>query len=114
MAESCVFCNIAAGGVGANVVYRDELVTAFRDLNPQAPTHILVIPNEHVESIAHIGDHHPTLVLRMMVVANRIAATEGLDGGYRLVTNVGTDAGQSVMHLHFHVLGGRKMAWPPG
>ncbi|MDE3074604.1 MAG: histidine triad nucleotide-binding protein [Chloroflexota bacterium] len=114
MSESCVFCKVATGEIESKKVYQDELVTAFRDLNPQAPTHVLIVPNEHIESIAHVGDHHPSLVLRMMVVANRIAQSEGRTGGYRLVTNVGADAGQSVLHLHWHLIGGRKMAWPPG
>ncbi len=114
VAESCIFCSIASGETKSDIVYQDELVAAFRDANPQAPTHILVVPNEHVESIAHIGNHHPSLVLRMMIVANRVAEQDGLANGYRIVTNVGPDAGQSVPHLHWHVLGGRKLTWPPG
>lgn len=108
----CIFCKIAAGQIPAEVVYKDGLVTAFRDLNPQAPTHVLIIPNTHVNSIAELEDGR--IAVALTEAARKIALDEGLGGGYRLVTNVGPDAGQSVFHLHYHLLGGRKMAWPPG
>jgi len=101
---SCIFCQIVAGEMDSEIVYRDEQVVAFRDLNPQAPTHILIIPIQHIELLGHCN----------LVVA-QIAQAEGIaQDGYRLVTNVGADGGQSVDHLHFHLLGGRRMQWPPG
>ena len=112
---NCVFCRIATGQARADVLYQDELVTAFRDVRPQAPTHILIIPNEHIESIADIQPHHGRLLGHMFTVANRLAAEEGIaQSGYRLITNKGNDGGQSVYHLHLHLLGGRRMTWPPG
>jgi len=107
----CIFCQIASGEIAGNVVYRDEHVTAFRDLNPQAPTHVLVIPNRHVAHIGELAD--PQLSHRLLAAAVRIAADEHLEGGFRLVTNSGPDAGQTVQHLHWHLLGGRKLGWPP-
>ncbi len=114
MAE-CIFCRIAAGQVPAEVVYHDAWVTAFRDLNPQAPTHILIIPNEHVPSAAEVGVAPGELTARLLAAANALAVREGIaDSGYRLVINSGPDAGQSVAHLHLHLLGGRPFGWPPG
>ncbi len=112
---ACIFCDIAAGRGRANIVYQDENITAFRDIRPRAPTHILIIPNQHIESVDTLGDDNSALAAaRCLEAAPKIAAQEGLTGGYRLVTNVGPDSGQSVFHLHFHLLGGRKMGWPPG
>jgi histidine triad (HIT) family protein len=112
---ACIFCEIAAGRVPAQILHRDDLVTAFADTNPQAPTHILVIPNEHIASAAEVGEAGGALLGRVFAVARDLAEREGvLDSGYRLVTNVGRDAGQSVAHLHFHLLGGRRFRWPPG
>ncbi|HLQ31509.1 MAG TPA: histidine triad nucleotide-binding protein [Chloroflexota bacterium] len=108
----CIFCKIASGEIKGNVVYQDEHVTGFRDLNPQAPTHVLLIPNRHVASIAELDD--ADLSLRLLQAARKVAQDEKLENGWRLVTNVGPDAGQSVLHLHWHVLGGRHMGWPPG
>ncbi|HEX6511889.1 MAG TPA: histidine triad nucleotide-binding protein [Chloroflexota bacterium] len=108
----CIFCKIASGEIKGNVVYQDEHVTAFRDLNPQAPTHVLVIPNRHVASIADLDD--ADLSFRLLEAVRQIARDEKLYSGWRLVTNVGPDAGQSVPHLHWHLLGGRHMTWPPG
>ena len=111
----CLFCRIAAGTIPATIVHADELVVAFRDIAPQAPTHILVIPREHLAAVADLTDAHAPLAARLLTTATRLAAAEGLDaGGYRLVTNTGRDGGQSVAHLHWHLLGGRPMAWPPG
>ncbi|MBI3972342.1 MAG: histidine triad nucleotide-binding protein [Chloroflexi bacterium] len=111
----CLFCKIVRGEIPAQIVHKDESVTAFRDINPQAPVHVLVVPNQHVGSVAEIGPGNGALLAAMVVAANRIAEAEGVAGsGYRLVMNVGEAAGMSVPHLHLHLLGGRKMAWPPG
>lgn len=111
----CLFCRIAAGEIPATQVLADELVVAFRDIAPKAPTHVLVIPRRHVGSLADLGEADAPLVARLVAVANEVARREGLaERGYRVVTNVGEDAGQSVAHLHLHLLGGRRMSWPPG
>ncbi len=111
----CLFCKIVAGAIPADVVHRDEHVVAFRDISPQAPTHILVIPAEHITSLAHAGDHHRDVLGDVMLVARDLARAEGLDeGGYRTVMNTGKDGGQSVHHVHLHLLGGRALRWPPG
>lgn len=111
----CIFCRIVAGKAPADIIHRDEMVIAFHDANPQAPVHILVIPNEHLESIADIRSEHDGLLSRMFSVANQLAVQEGIaQSGYRLVTNRGDHGGQSVYHLHLHLLGGRRMKWPPG
>ena len=112
---NCLFCRIVRGEIPATKVYEDDQVLAFRDIAPAAPTHILVIPREHLENVAALDSAHDTLTAQLIRVANQVAAQEGLtENGYRLVTNSGRDGGQSVYHLHFHVLGGRAMAWPPG
>jgi histidine triad (HIT) family protein len=112
---SCLFCRIASGEIPANIVHDDESVVAFRDINPQAPTHILIIPKEHIPSLRELDASHKPLFGHMIDVANRLAESEGIaDNGFRLVCNSGPDAGQSVPHLHIHLLGGRPMAWPPG
>jgi histidine triad (HIT) family protein len=111
----CIFCRIARGEAAADIVYDDEVITAFRDINPQAPTHILIIPKQHLESIGDIRAEHEGLLGRMFSIANRLAAQEGIaQSGYRLVVNRGGHGGQSVDHLHLHLLGGRWMRWPPG
>ncbi len=110
----CVFCRIAAGEEEARTIYQDEEVTAFHDRNPQAPTHVLIIPNKHIESVRGVEAEDTDLLGKLFVVARRIAQDEGLRGGYRLVVNTGAQAGQSVHHLHMHLLGGRPMSWPPG
>lgn len=114
MPADCLFCRMASGEIPVSKVHDDGLVFAIRDINPQAPTHALLIPVEHVASAADLGDDDGVLLGRLFAVAARIAADDGLDGGWRLVTNVGPDAGQSVHHLHLHLLGGRAMHWPPG
>jgi len=96
------------------MVYQDEDVTAFRDRNPQAPTHVLIIPNEHIESVDEVRAQDAGLLGKLFVIARQIAQEEGLTAGYRLVINTGPQAGQSVHHLHMHLLGGRRMSWPPG
>jgi histidine triad (HIT) family protein len=114
MSADCLFCRIVAGEIPAARVHEDDLVVAIRDINPQAPTHVLVMPVAHVRSAADLTDADGPLLGRLFAVAARIAADEGLAGGWRLVSNVGQDAGQSVDHLHVHLLGGRPMHWPPG
>jgi len=111
----CLFCEIAQHRIPAEIVEETENVVAFRDIKPQAPTHVLVIPKAHITSAADIAPNHATLWEQMLSTANRIAVTEGIaKRGYRVVTNVGDDAGQTVHHVHLHLLGGRSMAWPPG
>jgi len=112
--SDCLFCRIAAGAIDADVVHSSEGVMAFRDVSPKAPTHLLVIPREHVASVADLTASHEGLLVQMFDVIRSLAGRESLDGGYRVVTNVGADAGQSVDHLHFHLLGGRALGWPPG
>jgi histidine triad (HIT) family protein len=115
MDSACLFCRIAAREIPSEIVRESDRVVAFRDTNPQAPTHILLIPKEHITSAAELGDDHGALLAEIVQAATQLARAEGIaDGGWRLVTNVGTDAGQSVFHLHVHLLGGRSMGWPPG
>lgn len=114
-AAACLFCRIVAGRISAATVHVDELVVAFRDVAPRAPTHILIIPTEHIESAADLTEAHGPMLGRLFAVAAELARQEGIVGsGFRLVTNSGPDAGQSVQHLHVHLLGGRSLAWPPG
>ena len=115
MDTSCLFCRIAAHEIPAEIVRESDRVIAFRDVNPQAPTHILLIPKEHLTSVADLGDQHGDVLVDIVQAASQLAGAEGIaDSGWRLVTNVGADAGQAVFHLHFHLLGGRAMDWPPG
>jgi histidine triad (HIT) family protein len=111
----CLFCAIAAGEIPATHVHDDETVVAFRDINPQAPTHILVIPRRHIASAADLSPADDALWARLLQVALQLARSEGIDAdGFRIVTNVGRGGGQTVAHLHLHLLGGRPMTWPPG
>jgi histidine triad (HIT) family protein len=111
----CLFCRIAGGEIPASIAYQDELIVAFHDISPQAPTHLLLIPRTHLGSVGDLGEADGPLLTRLMTVAARLAAEAGVDrSGYRLVANTGPDAGQSVRHLHWHLLGGRRMTWPPG
>jgi histidine triad (HIT) family protein len=111
----CLFCKIASGEVEADVVHSSDNVVAFRDINPQAPVHILIIPKEHIESVRAVRDRGGALLADIFQAAAHLAKAEGVDrSGWRVVTNVGAHAGQSVHHLHFHLLGGRPMKWPPG
>ncbi len=112
---SCLFCRIAAGEIPADVVHQDADVVAFRDIAPQAPTHVLLIPRRHIASALDLTEEDAPLVGALLGTASRIARQEGIaEDGYRVVTNVGRDGGQSVEHLHFHLMGGRRFAWPPG
>lgn len=113
--SDCLFCRIASKEMPAKIVYEDDDVIAFRDITPQAPTHILIIPRKHISSNLDITDTDAGLVGKLFIVANRLAKEEGVDaGGFRTLFNCGADAGQAVFHLHLHLLGGRKMSWPPG
>lgn len=113
--ENCLFCKIADGQIPGDIVYSDEDVVAFKDIHPAAPVHILIIPRRHIPSIADVTPEDGPLLGILFSVAARLAHKLGVDeGGYRVVSNVGRDAGQTVFHLHFHLLGGRKFAWPPG
>ena len=108
--ENCLFCKIVAGVIPSTKVYEDELVLAFRDIAPQAPTHILVIPKAHIGSVAEVTPGNSSVVAHIFEVIPAIAAKEGLVNGYRVVSNCGPDAGQTVHHLHFHILGGKELA----
>ncbi|MBA3439439.1 MAG: histidine triad nucleotide-binding protein [Pyrinomonadaceae bacterium] len=113
--QDCIFCRIASGDIPAGRVYEDDQCIAFRDTNPQAPVHLLVIPREHVESLDDVGLKDEPMLGHLMRIASRIANDQGLaENGYRTVINTGASAGQSVFHLHVHVLGGRPLSWPPG
>ena len=111
----CLFCRISAGDIPANVVARTERVLAFRDIEPQAPVHVLVIPLAHHDDLPTVADSDPSLAGEMVAVAAQVARQEGIDAtGHRLVANTGREGGQSVGHAHLHVLGGRPLGWPPG
>lgn len=111
----CIFCRIVAGELPADVVHRTEHTVAFRDIEPQAPVHVLVVPRRHVENAATVTPDDAEVVADLVVAARQVAEALGVaDGGYRLVMNVGEDALNSVPHLHVHVLGGRRLGWPPG
>ena len=114
MASECLFCRIVDGSIPATRLYEDELTLAFADIHPQAPTHLLVIPKQHIRSHAHTDKEHEPLLGHLMARAAEVARGQGLTEGYRLVINTGDDGGQTVDHLHIHVLGGRRMKWPPG
>lgn len=111
---SCLFCSIVAGDIPATVVHETPRTLAFRDLNPAAPTHVLVIPRDHYANAAELADADPTYAGEVLAAAVAVARQEALGTGYRLVANTGEDSGQTVDHLHVHVLGGRSLGWPPG
>ena len=110
----CLFCRIVVGEVPATVVAETERAVAFRDVNPQAPTHVLVVPRDHHADLGALSDNDPSALADLVATAVSVARSEGLTGGYRIVTNTGAEAGQTVPHLHLHVLGGRPFSWPPG
>ena len=112
--SDCIFCKIAAGEIPSKKAYEDERVLAFYDLEPQAPGHVLIIPKEHIASVAEITEENSSIAAHIFEVAARLAKELGLEGGFRLVANTGADGGQTVQHLHVHLLGGRSMKWPPG
>ncbi len=111
---SCLFCSIAEGTIPSQKAYEDDLCLVFHDISPQAPVHLLVIPKEHIESVAAVTAENAPLVAHMMTVIAKLAEELGLDSGFRVVSNCGKDAQQSVPHLHFHLLAGRELGWPPG
>ncbi|KTD70938.1 MULTISPECIES: histidine triad nucleotide-binding protein [Legionella] len=111
----CLFCKIAQGAIPASVVFEDSEIMAFRDLNPQAPQHLLIIPKQHIATLNDASDENQALLGKMILGAKKIAQAEGIsDAGYRLVFNINPDGGQTVYHIHLHLLGGRHMTWPPG
>lgn len=111
----CLFCRIADGDIPAEVIRSDPDVVAFRDIHPQAPTHVLVIPRKHIPSVRELTSEDAHLMGKLFLMAQEIGEDEGVsDGGYRLVVNAGAGAGQTVFHIHLHLLGGRPMGWPPG
>lgn len=110
----CLFCKIINGEIPSNKVYEDDRVFAFRDIAPQAPTHILIIPKQHIKSAAEIDESNSDVAAHIFEVAAKIAKQEGLDDGFRIVNNCGDIAGQTVKHLHFHLMGGREFGWPAG
>jgi len=113
--SDCLFCGIVEGKVKANLVYQDDSIVAFKDIAPRAPVHILIITRKHLVSVSDIAETDRALIGQIFQVAARLAREQGVaDSGYRVVVNAGADAGQSVFHLHFHLLGGRQMTWPPG
>jgi len=115
MSDQCLFCRIARREVDAGVVFEDDAVLAFRDINPQAPVHVLIIPKQHVATVNDLRDEHAELLSRLFLTAAKIARDHDVaDEGYRLVVNCQEGAGQSVFHLHMHLLGGRTFRWPPG
>jgi len=112
--EHCLFCKIAAGQIPSKIVYQDDDVVVFEDINPQAPQHVLIIPRRHITSVSDVTAADGLVLASIFMVAQKVASNLNLERGYRVVTNIGPDAGQSVFHLHFHLLGGRKLHWPPG
>lgn len=115
MTDSCIFCKIVSNEANATVVYRDDQVTAFRDIHPVAPTHILIVPNRHIESVNALDPEDEQLIGHLFTTAGKLVKEEGIDkGGYRLITNTGVDGGQTVFHLHLHLIGGQRMRHPMG
>lgn len=111
----CLFCKIIAGEIPSAKVYENDRVYAFRDINPEAPVHVLIVPKEHIASANELTAENADVIADVFLAAKEIAAREGIaEGGYRIVNNCGADGGQTVEHLHFHMLGGRSLAWPPG
>ncbi len=112
--KDCLFCKFVRGELAPKKAYEDDHVLAFHDIKPQAPTHVLVVPKEHIASLDDLGAHHAETAGHLFLAAARIAKQQGHANGYRCVVNTGSDAGQTVFHVHLHVLGGRTFGWPPG
>jgi len=112
--SDCLFCKIVSKEIDAEILHESSEVLAFQDLNPAAPTHVLVIPKRHIGSAAELGPDDRDVLIDLFETMTSVAKTSGLDNGHRIVTNVGSEGGQTVDHLHFHVLGGRSLSWPPG
>ncbi len=115
MTDSCIFCKIISSEAPAKILYRDEQVTAFRDTHPVAPTHILIVPNEHIESVNDLEVEDEQLIGHLLTVARKLAEQEGIArGGYRIITNTGPNGGQTIFHLHLHLIGGQRVRYPMG
>jgi histidine triad (HIT) family protein len=113
--ENCLFCKIVSGEMNTDFVYSDDKVAAFEDINPQAPVHLLIVPRTHIEDLNHLEEGDGDLIAHIYQVAKKLAAENDIaESGYRIVSNCGDDGGQTVYHIHFHLLGGRAMQWPPG
>lgn len=113
--ENCIFCSIIEGKIPCDKVYEDEEVIAFKDINPEAPVHVLIIPKIHISSVNDLQENHKSLIGSIYITARKIAKDLGVESsGYRIVNNCGKDGGQTVQHIHFHLLGGRSLNWPPG
>ncbi len=112
--SDCIFCKIAEGEIPSDIVYKDDKIAVFRDASPQAPVHVLMVPRKHIASLDDLGEEDSGLAAYMMLKIKDIAEAEGLSSGYRVVMNCGEDGQQTVKHLHVHILGKRKMTWPPG
>ena len=110
----CIFCKIISGEIPSEKVYESDKVVAFKDINPMAPVHILIIPKEHIKSVEEIDESKKELMGHIIYIASKLAKEKGLDNGFRIVNNCGEDGGQTVGHIHFHILGKRKLLWPPG
>ncbi len=114
MSQDCIFCKIARGELPTEFLMETDRLVAFRDLNPMAPSHILVIPKKHIQSLAHLESDDQSVLGEIMFAIKELAEVDGLEAGFRVVANTGDDGGQTVNHLHFHLLGGRSLQWPPG
>ena len=115
MEKDCIFCKIVKGEMKTRIVYENNATLAFEDIEPKAPTHILVIPKQHIEKLTDLNQQNKPIISELVMAANEVARQNNITGsGYRLVLNCGPDAGQAVFHIHLHLLGGRKMCWPPG
>ena len=112
--ENCLFCKIAAGQIPSKIVYQDDDIVVFEDINPQAPQHVLIVPRRHITSVSDLTPADGPVLASIFMAAQKVASDLNLERGYRIVTNIGHDAGLVVFHLHFHLLGGRKLRWPPG
>jgi len=112
--EDCLFCKIVKKEIPSGIVFENDKLLAFEDINPQAPTHILIIPKEHFASLKEIPEEKKDILAELLTLARQIAGEKGLSKGYRIVLNTGKESGQAVFHIHFHLLGGRQMTWPPG
>ncbi len=114
MSEECIFCKIADKEISSSIVYEDPEIVAFNDINPQAPVHIIIIPRKHIPTVTDLEENDAELVGKLFIVAKKLARAKEIEDGYRLVINCNPGAGQSVFHIHLHLLGGRKFSWPPG
>ena len=112
--SDCIFCKIAEGEIPSDIVYQDEKIVVFRDASPQAPVHVLMVPRKHIASLDDLSEEDSGIAAYMMLKIKEVAASEGLENGYRCVINTGEDGQQTVQHLHIHILGKRAMQWPPG